>query len=51
MVNMEELAVIFLILALIFFMAGLRDIGGLTMNTAKWLVAIFIAVAIILLVF
>jgi uncharacterized membrane protein YtjA (UPF0391 family) len=50
MVNLIQLAVIFLILALMFFMLGLRGIGGFTMNTAKWLVMIFTAVAIILLV-
>jgi uncharacterized membrane protein YtjA (UPF0391 family) len=50
MVNQIQLAVIFLILALIFFMTGLRGVSGFTMNTAKWLVMIFIAVAIILLV-
>jgi uncharacterized membrane protein YtjA (UPF0391 family) len=50
MLDAVQLAVIFLILALLFFMLGLRGIGNFTMNTAKWLVMIFIAVAIILLV-
>jgi hypothetical protein len=45
-----QLAVIFLILALLFFIMGMRKIGGLTMEIAKWLVVIFIAVAIIVLI-
>ena len=50
MLDSIQLAVIFLVLALMFLMLGLRGIGTFTMNTAKWLVIIFIAVAIILLV-
>jgi len=50
MVNLIQLAVIFLILALIFFIMGMRGIAGVTMEIAKWLVIIFVAVAIIMLV-
>jgi uncharacterized membrane protein YtjA (UPF0391 family) len=50
MVNLIQLAVIFLILALIFFIMGMRGIAGFSMEIAKWLVIIFVAVAIIMLV-
>jgi hypothetical protein len=50
MADLIQLAVIFLTLALVFFMLGLRERGGFTMNTARWPVMIFIAGAIILLV-
>jgi uncharacterized membrane protein YtjA (UPF0391 family) len=50
MVSLIQLAVIFLILALVFFMMGMRGIAGVTMDVAKWLVIIFIAVAIIMLI-
>ncbi|MGA2912111.1 MAG: DUF1328 domain-containing protein [Methanoregula sp.] len=50
MANSIQLAVIFLILALIFFIMGMRGIAGVTMEIAKWLVTIFIVLAIILLV-
>ena len=49
-VNLIQVAVIFLILALMFFIMGMRGIAGVTMEIAKWLVIIFVAVAIILLV-
>ena len=50
MVSLIQLAVIFIILALVFFMMGMRGIAGVTMDVAKWLVIIFIAVAIIMLI-
>jgi uncharacterized membrane protein YtjA (UPF0391 family) len=50
MVSLIQLAVIFLILALVFFMIGMRGIAGVTMDVAKWLVIIFITVAIIMLI-
>ena len=50
MADLIYLAVIFLILALVFFMMGMRGIAGVTMDVAKWLVIIFIAVAIIMLI-
>jgi uncharacterized membrane protein YtjA (UPF0391 family) len=41
------LAVVFLILALIAFVLGARGIAGFSMEIAKWLVIIFIVLAII----
>jgi uncharacterized membrane protein YtjA (UPF0391 family) len=45
-----QLAVIFLILALICFMMGMKGMTGFSMEIVKWPVLIFIAIAIILLV-
>ena len=42
-----SLAVIFLILALVFYILGARGIAGFSMNIAKWLVIIFVVIAII----
>jgi uncharacterized membrane protein YtjA (UPF0391 family) len=47
MADLIYLAVIFLILALVFFIMGMRGIAGFTMEIAKWLVIIFVIVAII----
>lgn len=47
MAGLIYLAVIFLILALVFFIMGLKGIAGFTMVIAKWLVIIFVVVAII----
>ncbi|MFZ0005250.1 MAG: DUF1328 family protein [Methanoregula sp.] len=47
MADLIYLAVIFLVLALIFYIAGARGIAGFSMEIAKWLVIIFIIVAII----
>ncbi|WP_226990838.1 MULTISPECIES: DUF1328 domain-containing protein [Methanosarcina] len=44
---MIGLAIVFLILALIAYIFGARGIAGLSMNIAKWLVIIFIVLAII----
>jgi uncharacterized membrane protein YtjA (UPF0391 family) len=47
MADLIYLAVIFLVLALVFFIMGMRGIAGFTMEIAKWLVIIFVIVAII----
>ena len=47
MADLIYLAVVFLILALVFFILGARGIAGFTMEIAKWLVIIFVVVAII----
>ncbi|WP_440948436.1 DUF1328 domain-containing protein [Methanosarcina sp. T3] len=44
---MIGLAIVFLILALVAYILGARGIAGLSMNIAKWLVIIFIILAII----
>lgn len=47
MADLIYLAVIFLVLALVFFIMGMKGIAGFTMAIAKWLVIIFVVVAII----
>jgi uncharacterized membrane protein YtjA (UPF0391 family) len=47
MPNLIGLAIIFLILALIAYILGARGIAGFSMTIAKWLVIIFIILAII----
>jgi uncharacterized membrane protein YtjA (UPF0391 family) len=47
MFDLIYLAVIFLIFALIFYIAGARGIAGFSMEIAKWLVIIFVVVAVI----
>lgn len=47
MADLIYLAVIFLVLALVFFIFGMRGIAGFTMEIAKWLVIIFVVVAIV----
>jgi uncharacterized membrane protein YtjA (UPF0391 family) len=47
MADLIYLAVVFLILALVFFILGARGIAGFTMEIAKWLVIIFVVIAII----
>jgi uncharacterized membrane protein YtjA (UPF0391 family) len=42
-----ELAILFLILALIAYILGARGIAGFSMTIAKWLVIIFIIIAIV----
>jgi len=42
-----ELAILFLILALVAAVLGARGIAGLSMEIAKWLVIIFVVLAII----
>ena len=45
------LAVIFLILALVFYIFGARGIAGFSMEIAKWLVIIFVIIAVLTFVF
>lgn len=47
MPNLIGLAVVFLILALIAYILGARGVAGFSMEIAKWLVIIFIILAII----
>ncbi|HII98768.1 MAG TPA: DUF1328 domain-containing protein [Methanoregula sp.] len=42
-----ELAVLFLVLALVAFVLGARGIAGFSMEIAKWLVIIFVIIAIV----
>jgi len=42
-----ELAVLFLILALVAYILGARGIAGFSMDIAKWLIIIFVIVAIV----
>ena len=42
-----ELAVLFLVLALVAYIMGARGIAGFSMDIAKWLVIIFVIVAIV----
>lgn len=41
------LAILFFVLALIFALLGARGVAGMSMSVAKWLVIIFIVLAII----
>ena len=45
MADLIYLAVVFLILALVFYILGARQIAGFTMEIAKWLMIIFVVVA------
>lgn len=47
MADLIYLAIIFLVLALVSYLAGARGIGGLSMEIAKWLVILFVVIAII----
>jgi len=47
MADLIYLAIVFLILALVFFIMGLKGVAGLSMEIAKWLVIIFIVVAVV----
>ena len=51
MADLIYLAVIFLILALVFFIMGMKGIAGFTMEIAKWLVIIFVIVAVVTFIF
>ncbi|WP_049913633.1 DUF1328 domain-containing protein [Haloferax prahovense] len=42
-----ELAVLFLILAIVAAVLGARGVAGLSMDIAKWLVIIFVVLAIV----
>jgi uncharacterized membrane protein YtjA (UPF0391 family) len=47
MADLIGLAVIFLVLALVAYVLGAQGIAGLSMDIAKWLVIIFVILAII----
>lgn len=51
MADLIGLAVVFLILALVAFVLGAKGIAGFSMDIAKWLVIIFIVLAIITFLF
>jgi uncharacterized membrane protein YtjA (UPF0391 family) len=42
-----ELAVLFLVLAVVAYILGARGIAGFSMEIAKWLIIIFVIVAIV----
>lgn len=42
-----ELAVLFLLLALVAYILGARGVAGFSMDIAKWLVIIFVIIAIV----
>ena len=42
-----ELAVLFLVLALVAYVLGAQGIAGFSMDIAKWLVIIFVIIAIV----
>lgn len=44
---MLELAIVFLVIALIAGILGAGDVAGVSMSIAKWLVLLFVALAII----
>ncbi|HII05912.1 MAG TPA: DUF1328 domain-containing protein [Methanotrichaceae archaeon] len=50
MADLIGLAIVFFILALIATVLGARGVAGLSMDIAKWLVIIFIVLAIISLI-
>jgi uncharacterized membrane protein YtjA (UPF0391 family) len=47
MADLIYLAVVFLVLALVAYILGARGIAGFSMEIAKWLVIIFVVVAIV----
>jgi uncharacterized membrane protein YtjA (UPF0391 family) len=47
MADLIGLAIVFLILALVAYVLGARGVAGFSMEIAKWLVIIFILLAII----
>ena len=47
MADLIGLAVIFLVLALVAYVLGAQGIAGLSIDIAKWLVIIFVILAII----
>lgn len=42
-----QLAILFLVLALVAYIVGARGIAGFSMEIAKWFVAIFVIVAVV----
>jgi uncharacterized membrane protein YtjA (UPF0391 family) len=51
MVSLIGLAVVFLVLALVFYIFGARGVAGFSMEIAKILVVIFVIIAIITFLF
>ncbi|HWQ67837.1 MAG TPA: DUF1328 family protein [Methanospirillum sp.] len=51
MADLIYLAVVFLVLALVFAIMGMRGIAGFSMEIAKWFVIIFVVVAVITFLF
>lgn len=47
MVDLVGAAVLFLVIALVAYILGARGVAGFSMDIAKWLVIIFIILAII----
>lgn len=47
MADLIYLAVVFLILALVAFILGAKGVAGFSMEIAKWLVIIFVVIAIV----
>ncbi|MHB8052569.1 MAG: DUF1328 domain-containing protein [Methanoregula sp.] len=47
MADLIYLAVVFLVLALVAYILGARGIAGFSMDIAKWLVIIFVIIAIV----
>jgi uncharacterized membrane protein YtjA (UPF0391 family) len=47
MADLIYLAVVFLVLALVAYILGAKGIAGFSMELAKWLVVIFVVIAII----
>jgi uncharacterized membrane protein YtjA (UPF0391 family) len=47
MADLIYLAVLFLILALVAFILGAKGIAGFSMEIAKWLVIIFVVIAVV----
>lgn len=45
--NLIELAVLFLVLALVAAVLGARGVAGISMSIAKWLVIIFVVLAVV----
>jgi uncharacterized membrane protein YtjA (UPF0391 family) len=45
--DLIELAILFLILALVAAVLGARGVAGISMDIAKWLVIIFVVLAIV----
>jgi uncharacterized membrane protein YtjA (UPF0391 family) len=45
--GLVSLAIIFFILALVFAVLGARGVAGMSMSIAKWLIILFIVLAII----
>jgi uncharacterized membrane protein YtjA (UPF0391 family) len=47
MAGLIYLAVVFLVLALVAYILGARGIAGFSMEIARWLVIIFVVVAVV----